>query len=436
MSRAVREEEEDVLELGDGGNDIPARVRTDPVCLVGKLCTDKIVNSFALSEVMVKAFRSKGKLNARDWGHAGKIGTLTAYEKHDPIEPEEFVRVKVEVDITRPLRKGLSVRFAGEVLWIPIKYESLPSYCYCCGVIGHFFKTCKFYDRDEDLEPSALSFGPILKAPTMKRLKGRKVDIVYLDDGGWQSTRVGVSNFNENNVLSDGDSRNLINEQTHVGFIAIPRVRSVHAIRPQMHASPNSNFPNPRIQPQPVRLSTVETTIPTSRAFNTLHNNLADIHSLSETLYSNYSITNNVVHRNLVPPSGALNPVNLPAHLTLPQTYPLIFQPTFISIQTHNPITQPETPYSRLTTSSGTSVQTNPRKFAWKRAVRAQNREVGLMTVSEECILGKRCSLVELEEGVDRREGKKRRYEVSGEEEVEAFDVTAEVAREKPRRSQ
>ncbi|KAL8456616.1 hypothetical protein ACS0TY_034736 [Phlomoides rotata] len=283
MSRVVRgDEEEDVLELGDGGTTIPVKVRSDPVCLVGKLCTDKTVNSFALSEVMIKAFRSKGKLNARDWGHglwifsfeleedrawvirnqpwhfdnvlfaikplygkeqpssiqftttafwirvydlpllcqttdslvsiASKIGTLVAYEKHDPIEPVEFVRVKVEVDITRPLRNGLSVRLTGEVLWIPIKYESMPSFCYCCGVIGHYFKTCKFYDRDEDLEPSALSFGPMLKAHIVRRPKGGRVEIIYMDDGRRQPSQGGefgnfggrVSNINEDKLMVGG----------------------------------------------------------------------------------------------------------------------------------------------------------------------------------------------------------------------------------------
>lgn len=65
---------EDVLDLGSG----PATTR--PVCLVGKLCSQKVVNVFALMEVMKKAFRSKGKLSVRDWGSGLLIFTFELEE--------------------------------------------------------------------------------------------------------------------------------------------------------------------------------------------------------------------------------------------------------------------------------------------------------------------------------------------------------------------
>ncbi|KAL8529777.1 hypothetical protein ACS0TY_007001 [Phlomoides rotata] len=190
----------EILDLGNSRADSVRRLCSEPVCLVGKICTDKTVNSFALMEVMIKAIRAKGKLSARDWGHglliflfelmedrdwvirnqswhfdnalfaikplsgreqpstisvtlasfwirvydlpllcqnketitsiAGRLGTLVAFENYDPIVPVEYVRIKVEIDITKPLRKGLNVRFDGDVLWIPIKYEALPTFCF------------------------------------------------------------------------------------------------------------------------------------------------------------------------------------------------------------------------------------------------------------------------------------------------------------------
>ncbi|KAL8475131.1 hypothetical protein ACS0TY_031526 [Phlomoides rotata] len=70
MSRGVLgDEEDDVLELENGEVNIPARLRSEPVCLVGKVFSDKMINSFALIEVMIKVFRAKGKLTVHVWGH-------------------------------------------------------------------------------------------------------------------------------------------------------------------------------------------------------------------------------------------------------------------------------------------------------------------------------------------------------------------------------
>ncbi|KAL8552520.1 hypothetical protein ACS0TY_001270 [Phlomoides rotata] len=54
--------DDEVLDLGF---EFPsATVR--PVCLVGKLCAEKSPNVFALTELMLKAFKPKGKLSARE----------------------------------------------------------------------------------------------------------------------------------------------------------------------------------------------------------------------------------------------------------------------------------------------------------------------------------------------------------------------------------
>ncbi|KAL8462459.1 hypothetical protein ACS0TY_033473 [Phlomoides rotata] len=66
------EEEEDVLELGgESVNSISGRGAI-PVNLVGNLCSEKPKNTYALIDVMIKAFKAKGNLTARDWGN----GTL------------------------------------------------------------------------------------------------------------------------------------------------------------------------------------------------------------------------------------------------------------------------------------------------------------------------------------------------------------------------
>ncbi|KAL8541281.1 hypothetical protein ACS0TY_002504 [Phlomoides rotata] len=76
-------EDEEVLELGNGGTGLARRLCAELVCLVGRICTEKSVNSFALMDVLIKAFHAKGKLSARDWGHGLLIFNFELKEDRD-----------------------------------------------------------------------------------------------------------------------------------------------------------------------------------------------------------------------------------------------------------------------------------------------------------------------------------------------------------------
>ncbi|KAL8493464.1 hypothetical protein ACS0TY_024613 [Phlomoides rotata] len=84
---------------------------------------------------------------------------LVAYETPSMLEPNEFLRIKVEIDVTVPLKRGLSIRHEGTKLWIPFTYEGLPAFCFCCGIIGHFYRSCKFVDRDLVVNPTDFMYG-------------------------------------------------------------------------------------------------------------------------------------------------------------------------------------------------------------------------------------------------------------------------------------
>ncbi|KAL8493016.1 hypothetical protein ACS0TY_024286 [Phlomoides rotata] len=230
----MESEVDDVLDLGGIASEIRKTGVARPACLVGQLCCDKKVNSFALLEVMKKAFRSKGKLTVRDWGGgllvfsfeveadrdwviqnqpwhfdnylfavkplssmeqpssvstkvslwiraldipiafqsvavikslAAKFGTLECYEVLDELSPNRFLRFKVSIDYTHPLLRGLYIRFEGEPVWIDVRYESLPVYCFCCGVIGHHYRNCKDFDHDAPGDVTAMRYGNALQAP-------------------------------------------------------------------------------------------------------------------------------------------------------------------------------------------------------------------------------------------------------------------------------
>ncbi|KAF4372141.1 hypothetical protein F8388_000357 [Cannabis sativa] len=50
-----------------------------------------------------------------------------------------FLRMRVEIDVSKPLLRGQLVTFPwmNDELWIDYRYERLPDFCYECGIIGH-----------------------------------------------------------------------------------------------------------------------------------------------------------------------------------------------------------------------------------------------------------------------------------------------------------
>lgn len=101
---------------------------------------------------------------------AKKLGNLISVDSSLDLFGK-FIRVKVGVDVTRPLKRGVNVLVGGEKLWLPVKYEALPTYCYNCGLLGHTFKYCESINRLEDVDPLDLPFGPLIKASPLKKTR-------------------------------------------------------------------------------------------------------------------------------------------------------------------------------------------------------------------------------------------------------------------------
>ena len=55
-----------------------------------------------------------------------------------------YLRVKVRVDIRKPLLRGVMLEDEDEVKggWCPFRYEFLPNFCYACGLLGHVERDC------------------------------------------------------------------------------------------------------------------------------------------------------------------------------------------------------------------------------------------------------------------------------------------------------
>ncbi|KAF5443021.1 hypothetical protein F2P56_035618 [Juglans regia] len=58
-----------------------------------------------------------------------------------------FLRLRVMIDLTKPLARGRFLTLGNAKYWIPFKYERLPNFCYHCGKIKHVTGMCDKLDR-------------------------------------------------------------------------------------------------------------------------------------------------------------------------------------------------------------------------------------------------------------------------------------------------
>ena len=63
-------------------------------------------------------------------------GRINASTDDSELEGDNFMRVRVSVDITQPLCKGRVISLNNDKeLWVSFKYARLPNLCYWCGCL-------------------------------------------------------------------------------------------------------------------------------------------------------------------------------------------------------------------------------------------------------------------------------------------------------------
>jgi hypothetical protein len=84
----------------------------------------------------------------RDTGE--KIGNqigqfMEADVNEDGMAIGEYLRVKVRIEINKPLMRGTNIQIGdtGRTRWSPFEYEFLPEFCFTCGILGHDDKACE-----------------------------------------------------------------------------------------------------------------------------------------------------------------------------------------------------------------------------------------------------------------------------------------------------
>ena len=89
------------------------------------------------------------------------------------------LRVRVSLDLFQPLQRGQMVSLEevadGEPLWVAFQYERLPTFCYCCGCIGHGDRECHLWESNKaHYRQHGFPYGQWLRAPPAGRLPAAK----------------------------------------------------------------------------------------------------------------------------------------------------------------------------------------------------------------------------------------------------------------------
>ncbi|KAM6569413.1 hypothetical protein CsatB_017398 [Cannabis sativa] len=81
-----------------------------------------------------------------------------------------FLRIRVNIDVTKPLRRGRNIRLqqVKDKFWVEFRYERLPEWCMECGCLGHPYQKCQTFLEllDNGIEPE-LAYGPEIKGAAL-----------------------------------------------------------------------------------------------------------------------------------------------------------------------------------------------------------------------------------------------------------------------------
>jgi hypothetical protein len=97
-------------------------------------------------------------------GYIGEV--LPSPTQEEEASNGKYMRVRVRVDITKPLCRGRKIGLSnGAEGWVSFQYERLPNFCYWCGIPTHGERDCEEWLRTpENLREKPLEYGIWLRA--------------------------------------------------------------------------------------------------------------------------------------------------------------------------------------------------------------------------------------------------------------------------------
>jgi hypothetical protein len=88
----------------------------------------------------VRMFNLPFACMGNDIGHqiGSTIGWVEEMETDDDgVGWGKFLRVKIRIDLTKPLARGRQLNIEGNFVWIPFQYEHTPRFCLHCRGVFH-----------------------------------------------------------------------------------------------------------------------------------------------------------------------------------------------------------------------------------------------------------------------------------------------------------
>lgn len=84
---------------------------------------------------------------------ARSVGDVIEVEK-DGVGWDISARVRVMMDVTKPLRRVQQISWRNGSVLVEIKYKRLPTFCYVCGhgIIGHIERDCMVIGDDDNIK--------------------------------------------------------------------------------------------------------------------------------------------------------------------------------------------------------------------------------------------------------------------------------------------
>uniref|UniRef100_A0A803QS68 CCHC-type domain-containing protein n=1 Tax=Cannabis sativa TaxID=3483 RepID=A0A803QS68_CANSA len=95
----------------------------------------------------------------------------------------EYLRMRITIDITKPLRRRLKLtKDDGTWFWVNFKYERAPTFCFICGIIGHTERFCsKLFHQSVDTVVKP--YGEFMRAQPQRNHKN--IGARWLRTRGW-----------------------------------------------------------------------------------------------------------------------------------------------------------------------------------------------------------------------------------------------------------
>ncbi|KAL4296472.1 hypothetical protein GQ457_12G000200 [Hibiscus cannabinus] len=137
---------------------------------------------FHFMTIWVRVYKLPLRAMNRDMGlHlGGTVGTALGVDHRvEGGNMGEFLRILVEVDIRKPLRRCVLLQngLAKQASPCPIRYERLPDFCYSCGLVGHVLSSCTTKSAADDGQK--LQYGSWLRVSTQQPRPRKRLGIEY-----------------------------------------------------------------------------------------------------------------------------------------------------------------------------------------------------------------------------------------------------------------